>query len=595
MRVAGLALLLASPAAGWTALAATSSARPQLTLSSSQCRHTSARVPSSSSVRMSLLPALLLPQPLRLLPGAAQTRRLVTIAIALSCFFTSILHRRSVRRRQQLDPTSEWSRFARYPNARGRALMAGMLRMAPAVGVSVVARDRIRRSAYRTIAAQRLVDELIHLGPTYVKLGQILSCRENSLPKEYISALTRLQDRVPAKCGEYAAQMASTALGAPLDTAFETFDTTPLAAASLGQVHRARLTSAHGGAEVAVKVQREGLRAMYEQDLSLLRKGALLLDRFKVGVGGAEQQWGEVFDEASILLYREIDYYAEANNTERFHEQFADREWVTSPKVYTHLSTETLLVMDYLPGIKISDVAALDARPDVYDRRHLATNLARAYLLQFCTFGFFNTDPHPGNLAVDAGVPGGRLIIYDFGQACELGPRQRKAILAVIESIVNLDAEACVEAFRQMGVLKPNGDMAQVQRVVQGNFDSGRIRSRASRQVDQESDVVTNSEAPSEAEAAKASKEIMGLFQLPAEYAFVARALTQLTGVGKLLDPNFEFIAAVAPAIVEVKGTQAFVKDALSTRWARICAWIRKVLGLPQAVGEENANEVLVG
>ena len=146
MRVAGLALLLASPAAGWTALAATSSARPQLTLSSSQCRHISARVPSSSSVRMSLLPALLLPQPLRLLPGAAQTRRLVTIAVALSCFFTSILHRRSVRRRQQLDPTSEWSRFARYPNARGRALMAGMLRMAPAVGVSVVARDRIRRS-----------------------------------------------------------------------------------------------------------------------------------------------------------------------------------------------------------------------------------------------------------------------------------------------------------------------------------------------------------------------------------------------------------------------------------------------------------------
>ena len=131
------------------------------------------------------------------------------------------------------------------------------------------------------------------------------------------------------------------------------------------------------------------------------------------------------------VLYREIDYRDEANNAARFAENFAELPWVTTPKVYSELCTEKLLVMEFLPGVKVTDVETLEAKG--YDRKQLASSLAKAYLYQFCKHGFFNTDPHPGNLAVDGGVPGGRLIFYDFGQACALSETQRDGVLATIE------------------------------------------------------------------------------------------------------------------------------------------------------------------
>ena len=354
---------------------------------------------------------------------------------------------------------------------------------------------------------------------------------------------------------------------------------------------------------MAVKVQREGLRPIYDLDLGLLARAAAFCDKLDLRVGGANQRWTDIFEEAQEILYREIDYRKEADNALRFAENFEGLDWVVTPKVYRELCTEKLLVMEFLPGLKISDVAdgggsgaADDARslndddaaasavaanngkkeekttPQLgssqqkYDREMLASNLARCYMYQFCKHGFFNTDPHPGNLAVDDKFPGGRLIFYDFGQACELTVDQREGILASVEAIIDLDAAACVRAFARLGVLKQGADLEQVEGVIRKNFESGRIRSKASSSSSPSSDVSTSTATSKEAE--KASSAVLPEFTLPAQCAFVARALTQMDGVGKALDPNFEFIASAAPVIPEIKGGDVYARE-----------WLQKKIG----------------
>ena len=469
----------------------------------------------------------------------------------------------------------------------------------------------------RKKGGQLFADGLLRLGPLYIKIGQILSCRENLFSDEWITAMEKLQDKVPAKSGKEAWELLYDACPggkSGFHKTFTDFDDVPLAAASLGQVHRARLRGS--GERIAIKIQRSRLRDIYDKDLALMKKIASVADKMgKSGqVGGIEQSWLGIFNDAEEILYREIDYNAEAENAKRFATDFgiglggepiestskdvdgktlpSAAEWLRTPYTFCELSSEKFLVMEYVPSIKVNDYAKLtEVGVTIEDREYLAESLAHSYLRQFCTNKFFSTDPHPGNLGVevfDDRAP--RMVFYDFGQACYLSDDQAGGILEVIESIIDSDAKKSVAAFSRMGVLKDTANLEMVEAKCQQNYDTGKLlvkkrkkrkSSRYTKNVQQRShldELEERIEARGREEDKPANAtttttevdvkdaEVLESFTLQSEYAFVARALSQMDGVGKGLDPEFDFISASAPYIVEIKGVEKYLMDEAKKR-----------------------------
>ncbi|KAJ1435196.1 ABC1 family-domain-containing protein [Ochromonadaceae sp. CCMP2298] len=273
-------------------------------------------------------------------------------------------------------------------------------------------------SAAQTEIAKILTLKLLELGPTFIKLGQLLSTRIDVLPREFINELALLQDQVPGFDGEVAVAIIERELGRPIDQIYDTFERTPIAAASLGQVHRATL----GGQEFAVKVQRQGLKELFDMDLKNIKVLARILDKVDPKTDGAQRDWLSIYDESAKLLYREIDYKLEAENAIRFRDNFATVPWIKVPEVYTNMTTTNMVTMEYVPGIKINNIEKIEEAG--IDRELLAKRSAESYLMQICRHGFFHCDPHPGNVACDA-QQGGRLIYYDFGMMDELKPQVR--------------------------------------------------------------------------------------------------------------------------------------------------------------------------
>jgi predicted unusual protein kinase regulating ubiquinone biosynthesis (AarF/ABC1/UbiB family) len=524
--------------------------------------------------------------------------RPIVVSVFVYVVLTSLIHSRQVKKRQAIDATSEWSRYAQQPAARGRAVVMICLNLLPYWIRQSFARGT-KKAELRSRSGVIFADSLLKLGPLYIKLGQILSCRENLLPTEWANAMERLQDKVPAKSGQDALDLAFSAFGSAESfySIISDIDTKPLAAASLGQVHRATLRN--NNETVAIKLQRPYLREIYDQDLILLIKIARAVDKFSGSwgnVGGVSQSWTEIFDDAKNILYREIDYRDEAENCFRFNADFglgkggmaveavaksldgnnlpSAASWLRTPYVHKEISSERALVMEYVPSIKITDKTKLDlCNVSMESREYLADCLARTYLRSFCVNRFFSTDPHPGNLGVEImedGKP--RLVMYDFGQACALQPDQASGILEVIEAIVDYDADRCVEAFQKMKVLKDGADFKLIRSKVQDNFDTGKV-SVKQRKLRKAGYAVKERIAPdtSDNDDKKVKdSEIIEFFQLPAEYAFVARALSQMDGVGKSLDPEFDFISSAAPFIVEIKGSGVYIKD----EWGK---WVQKI------------------
>ena len=352
-------------------------------------------------------------------------RRMIQTLAAVVFIYMSItvlLESRNSQRRQASDPTSEWSRYSSNPGARGRAVVMIGLSLAPIWIKQIFSRKEEEKRRLRTKSGEHFAESLLKLGPLYIKLGQIMSCREKLLPKEWTYAMERLQDRVPAKSGKDAIALAYSAIGSRerFHDIFVHFDTEPLAAASLGQVHKATLRRSNS--TVAIKLQRPFLRQIYDQDLVLLLKIANIVDKIggvRSQVGGVTQSWTQIFQDAKTILYREIDYNDEADNAIRFSNDFglgidgseiiptakskdnvtlpSAASWLRSPFVYKDLSSEKVLVMEYVPSIKITNMEKLAAsNVTEADKEYLASSLARAYLRSFCANRFFSTDPHPG-------------------------------------------------------------------------------------------------------------------------------------------------------------------------------------------------------
>jgi len=430
----------------------------------------------------------------------------------------------------------KWARYANRPALRAAALMAGGVRFGAIYLRAKLARNPEKKHDLLVAAGKRAVRELVQLGPTYVKLGQIISSRPDSVPDEIVKELKSLQDNVPSFSGARAKAILEAELKKPVSELFKEFDEVPLAAASLGQVHRAILLD---GRQVAIKVQRDKLKEMYDLDLPQFDKVTDMMERFKIGVDAKT-----MFKDAKVILYREIDYTAEAENTHRLNDAFKDEDWIKIPGIIDEFTSRKVMTMEYVPGIKIDNIKKLDSTPEI-DRQLLGKLLAKAYLLQFCKYGVFNTDPHPGNLAVDSMVPGGRLIMYDFGQVAYLTEPQCDGILQTIQAIVDLDAKACVKAFVKLGAVKEGADLAVLEAKIEDNFRTGKVKSkRSKRKADNEEQ---------EASGPPKDSEVMKSFVLPSQLAFVARAITQMRGVGMMLDEDWEFIDLVADQVVELQ------------------------------------------
>ncbi|KAL3025844.1 hypothetical protein AAZX31_04G201000 [Glycine max] len=331
-----------------------------------------------------------------------------------------------------------------------------------------------KKTLRRKALAKWLKENILRLGPTFIKIGQQFSTRVDILPQEYVDQLSELQDQVPPFPSETSVAIVEEELGAPLGDIFDQFDYEPIAAASLGQVHRATLK----GQEVVVKVQRPGLKDLFDIDLKNLRVIAEYLQKIDPKSDGAKRDWVAIYDECASVLYQEIDYTKEAANAELFASNFKNMDYVKVPTIYWDYTTPQILTMEYVPGIKINKIQALDQLG--VDRKRLGRYAVESYLEQILSHGFFHADPHPGNIAVDD-VNGGRLIFYDFGMMGSISPNIREGLLETFYGVYEKDPDKVLQAMIQMGVLVPTGDMTAVRRTAQFFLNSFEERLAAQR------------------------------------------------------------------------------------------------------------------
>ena len=363
-----------------------------------------------------------------------------------------------------------------------------------------------------------LLDTLLTLGPTFIKLGQLLSTRPDILPPAYIEVLEDLQDDVPPAPWEESRTVLEDELG-PVDDVFDDFDRESISGASLGQVYTAR----YDGDPVAVKVRRPGIESLVEADLRTIRWSIPLVKQF-TGSGRAFSL-ENLADEFAKTIREEMDYERERTILEEIRGNFADEDRIRIPATYEPVSGPRVLTMEYVPGTKISDIDTLDDAG--FDRNAIAETLQEVYLQMIIEDGVFHADPHPGNLAVD---DDGTVIFYDFGMAGRVEPFIQEKIIDFYVAVARQDIDAILDTLIAMGTLSPDAD-----REVMGNVMELAIADASGEDIEQyqvnqiiEQVESTIYEFP---------------LRLPPNLALVLRVATVVEGVCVTLDPEFDFIS----------------------------------------------------
>jgi len=396
------------------------------------------------------------------------------------------------------------------------------------VGLKMISK-RGRPRDPRLTRAQRIRMAVEELGPAYIKLGQILSTRPDLVPGDFIEELSKLQDRIPPCSFEDIRGIIEEELRGPLENNFLEVDESPLASASIGQVHRGRL---HSGEDVAVKVRRPGIGKLIEVDLEIMLHLATLMERHIAEL--APHHPVTIVEEFASTLEKELDFSLEAANIRRFAKDFEDNPAVHIPNVYRELSTPRVLTMEFVEGIKISRLDLLEAAG--MDRCTLTVRGADLILRQVFLSGFFHADPHPGNLFV---LPGNVICMLDFGMVGIVDRSTREHFVDLIDAVVNRDEPAMVEALLQLTDWESPPDMRRMQREVT-DFIS-RYLYRPLKEV----------------EIGSCLKELIMLaarhsLRIPPDLFLMIKAFATVEGIARQLDPEFDMIAQAAPFLIEV-------------------------------------------
>ena len=383
--------------------------------------------------------------------------------------------------------------------------------------------------AETTPKAEELATDLERLGPTFIKLGQLLSTRADLLPAPYLEALARLQDQIEPFSYEEVDRIVSGEIGVRISKAFADFDPLPLAAASLAQVHRAHMRD---GRAVVVKVQRPNIREQIVEDLEALGQIAEFLD--------SHTEMGKRYDFANMLqglrasLLRELDFKLEANNLITFAENLREFDRLIIPEPVEDFCTSRVLTMEYIPGKKITELSPL--RLMEIDGPGLARELFRAYLKQILLDGFVHADPHPGNVFL---TDDDRIALLDLGMVARLLPGFRDNVLRLLLAISEGRGAEAAEVTIRMGEPKPRFDKAdftkRIAELVAEHADASLSRLNSGQVV---------------LEITKISADCW--FRLPSEFTMVAKALLNLDRSVFTLDPNFEPTAIIRQRAMEI-------------------------------------------
>jgi predicted unusual protein kinase regulating ubiquinone biosynthesis (AarF/ABC1/UbiB family) len=404
--------------------------------------------------------------------------------------------------------------------------------------------DRGRTERLRRFA-RRFHGLALELGGLMIKVGQFMSTRLDVLPPEITAELDGLQDEVPAVPFDGVRAVAEADLGVPLEQAFASFEPVPVAAASLGQAHRARLSAAlaadAGFADVVVKVQRPGIDAVVGVDLAALRRIAGWLSRVRFVSSRVDAP--AIVEEFATTSLQEIDYLHEAASAERFAAAFAEDPRVAVPRVAWERTAGRVLVLEDVTAIKISDVDGLRAAG--VDPGAVAGELARVTFEQLFSHGFFHADPHPGNIFVtpdpaEAGGPGWTLTYVDFGMMGEIPDTLRAGLREVVVAVVARDAKGMVAGVQKVGMLLPTADTAGIERALAELFD------RFGGMAVPELAGVDPREMADFADRFGDTLRTMPV-QLPENFLLVIRAISLVSGVCSTLDPAFNMWSAVEP------------------------------------------------
>ncbi|WP_128223728.1 ABC1 kinase family protein [Halobacteriaceae archaeon SHR40] len=395
-------------------------------------------------------------------------------------------------------------------------------------------------SEKRRERAAKLLDSLLTLGPTFIKLGQLLSTRPDILPPEYVAEFSKLQDDVPPADWIDAKVVLEEELG-PVDERFEEFDTDPISGASLGQVYKAQIDDQ----AVAVKIRRPGVETLVEADLRVIRWLLPIIMRFVEDARSFSLE--TLADEFARTIRQEMDYKREGRMLKEIRANFAENDDVRIPDVIDSHSSERVLTMEYVAGTKIDNLDEIDAKQ--LDRTELAERLQKVYLQMIVEDGVFHADPHPGNLAV---ADDGTLIFYDFGMSGYVDPFVQDRIIDFYTAVARQDIDAILDTLVEMGTLSPEADrdvMANVMEIAIADARGDDIEQYRIQQIMQQVED-TIYEFP---------------LRLPSNLALVLRVATVVEGVCVTLDPDFDFISVATSYLrgqgyIE-QGVRDFVED----------------------------------
>lgn len=411
-----------------------------------------------------------------------------------------------------------------------------------------------RKQARLVKQAVWLRESLIDLGPTFIKIGQALGTRADLLPLEYVRELATLQDQVPPFSTAEAFRIVESELGRSVHECYPEIDSEPIAAASLGQVYRARLAT---GEEVAVKVQRPNLQAIIAFDVAILFRLVKLTNRF-FPKANENADWEGMLREFHSTIFEEMDYVKEGRNADRFRYSFRTWRAIRVPKIYWSHTNTRVLTLDFIRGTKVVDIEGLRAhRISAVKVNRL---LIRTYLKQLLEDGFFHADPHPGNLLV---MDSGHLAFFDFGMVGRISPKLQAQMIDAFFHVVGRDVHGLGQDIINLNFLKPGVDPETVRPVVEGlfthylNLKLGEVNFKE----------LTY-------DLAEVIYEYP--FRLPSNFTYIMRALMTLEGIGVVTDPNFSFFETAKP----------FAKEFMLKREGRL---FRKLI-FDKLAGRENGD-----